>query len=265
MRRRKGRHEEHENLERWLLTYADMITLLMAFFIMMYSMSVLNMSKFRQAAISIRSGFGGVIKGQGQSAMGTSGMLGARSHSLDGDTAGVSWRIVQPLVSYIEEEANKGKVKIGEDNRGIIITLSSDDLMFKSGSSEVNPAAFPVLDRISETLKKTENLVQIEGHTCDLPPNSSRYASNWELSTARATNVLRYLVEVRHLEAERFAAAGYGSVRPVCKNKDNVSRSRNRRVEIVILRPEAAVGSAPKAESKVISNPNEAVIQRRID
>lgn len=263
--RRKSRKEEHENLDRWLLTYADMITLLMAFFIMMYSMSVLNLAKFREAAISIRSGFGGIIKGQGKSAMGTSGMFGSKPSTIEGDTAGVAWQVIKPLVSYIENGSESASVQIGEDNRGIVITLHSDELLFKPGSAKINPRAYPVLDRIASTLRQVDNLIQIEGHTCDLQPRSSTYASNWELSTARATNVLRYLVETRKLPAHRFAAAGYGSVRPVGRNSNSADRSLNRRVEIVMLRPEVMPGNPPKGEPRRISDPFEPVFQRRDD
>ncbi len=137
--RRKVEHGSHPGLERWLLTYADMITLLMAFFIMMYSMSVLNLAKFRQAAISIRSGFGGMMKGQARSVLGSSGRLAAEPSVVEGDTAGVKWRILKPLVDYIEGNetgawegasgvsAPKG-VTIGEDKRGIVMTRAARSL-----------------------------------------------------------------------------------------------------------------------------------------
>ncbi|MCE5198766.1 MAG: OmpA family protein [Armatimonadota bacterium] len=262
MRRKNGK-QEHENLDRWLLTYSDMITLLMAFFIMMYSMSVLNLSKFREAAISIRSGFGGMVRGQGRSPLGTSGTFGAKPSSIEGDTAGVSWRVIKPLVEYIET-AN-GEAQIGEDKRGIVITIRSDSMLFKPGSSEVRPEAYPLLDRLAKTLSKIDNLVQIEGHTCDLPPRSSRYPSNWELSTARATNVLRYLVERKKLFSWRFAAAGYGSVRPMAPNDSEADRRKNRRVEIVILRPQAPMGNIPDVAPRRLNEPGQIVFQRRLD
>lgn len=263
---RRKRKEEHENLDRWLLTYADMITLLMAFFIMMYSMSVLNLSRFREAAISIRSGFGGMIKGQGKSVLGSSGVFGPKPSAVEGDTAGASWRVMKQLVSYIESDANlKQSVQIGEDRRGIVITLRSDQLLFQPGRARIRPEAYMLLDKIARTLGQSDNLVQIEGHTCDLRPRGSTYASNWELSTARATNVLRYLVEEDGLPAVRFSAAGCGSARPRVSNTNEANRRKNRRVEIVILRPESKVGSLPKDEPRRLSDPNKAVFQRRLD
>ncbi len=264
---RKRREEpDHGGLERWLLTYADMITLLMAFFIMMYSMSVLNLAKFRQVAVSIRSGFGGMVRGQGKSVLGSSGMFGPKPSPIEGDTAGVSWRILKPLVEFVEKTGSaSAATSVAEDKRGIVITLSSDKLLFDPGSARVKRQARAVLDKIAGVLGQTDNLVQVEGHTCDLPPRGSKYATNWELSTARATEVLRYLVEEKGLSAERFSAAGYGSVRPVAPDNSGANRSRNRRVEIVILRPEVARTLATAGAARRIGDPNEALIQRRID
>ena len=236
--RRKGEHHQDDNSSRWLLTYADMITLLMAFFIMMYSMSVLNVGKFRQAAISIRSGFGGMVKGQGRSILGTSGMFAVRPSPIEGNTAGVPGQVVEQLVARIgEDSAAKDAVLFSEDERGLVITLLSDHLLFDPGSAELKPRAYPTLDRIAETLDKTLNEIGVEGHTCHLPPRGSRYPTNWELSTTRANNVLRYLVELKGLEGERFSASGYGSTRPIRANTSEANRRMNRRVEIVLLRP----------------------------
>lgn len=265
MRRKKGRHEEHENMDRWLLTYADMITLLMAFFIMMYSMSVLNLSRFREAAVSIRSGFGGILDSQGTGVVDSSGHSRPKSVPIVGDTAGVPWKVIKPLVRFIENESQDSSMEIGEDNRGIVITLRSDQLLFKPGGPQLDPRAYPVLDRLANVLAQIDNLVQIEGHTCNLQPRGSKYETNWELSTGRATNVLRYMVEKRRLSETRFAAAGYGSIRPVRSNATDAERRLNRRVEIVILRPEVPVGVASSVEPRRISDPTEAVYQRRID
>lgn len=253
-------------MERWLLTYADMITLLMAFFIMMYSMSVLNLAKFKQVAFSIRSGFGGLVRGQGKSVFGSSGMFASQPSPIEGDTAGVAWRVLKPLVEQVEQDQQgKRAMSIAEDRRGIVITLSSDQLLFEPGSARIRPGARRMVKRVAEMLRQTENQVQIEGHTCDLPPKRSKYDSNWELSTARATEVLRYLTESMGLPARRFSAAGYGSVRPVLPNSSEASRSRNRRVEIVLLRPEVAEAVTPSGESRRISDPSLPAISRRLD
>ncbi len=237
---RKKHNEEHENNERWLLTYADMITLLMAFFIMMYSMSVLNISKFRQAAISIRSGFGGAIRGQGKAILGSSGMFAVKPSPIEGDTAGVSWKVLRPLVDYIDEN-DKKEIEIGKDQRGIVITIHSDSLMFEPGSAMLTTKAHPYLKKIAETLSEIDNNVQVEGHTCNLPTRQIEFPSNWELSTARATSVLRFLVERCGVDPMRISAAGYASTRPIAPNDSEENRKKNRRVEIIIMRPESDV------------------------
>ena len=263
--RRSTDHDKNENNDRWLLTYADMITLLMAFFIMMYSMSVLNLSRFREAAFSIRSGFGGVVKGQGKSILGSGGTFAAKPSGVEGDTAGVSWKVIKPLVVFIEKESRERKgVEIGEDSRGIVITMLSDSLVFRPGRSEIQPTAHPMLNRISKTLKQIPNLVQIEGHTCNLPTKNERFPSNWELSTARATNVLRYLVEENKLDSWRFSAAGYGSVRPMVPNNSDKNRTKNRRVEIIILRPELPA-NMPEVQTRRLADPTGTYLRRRID
>lgn len=255
--RKRIEQNEHGSSDRWLLSYADMITLLMAFFIMMYSMSVLNLSKFSQVAISIRSGFGGMVKGQGRSVLGSSGMFAVAPSPIEGDSAGVPWSVVKPLVQYIGADLkNDLKADIGQDARGVVITMLSDRAMFSSGSSEIEPSAYPLLDKIAASLAKADNQVQIEGHTCNIAPRKSRYATNWELSTARATNVLRYLVEVKGLDSWRFSAAGYGDVRPLVPNDSEKHRIKNRRVEVVILRPAVMLD---KQENK---EPTGMIIQR---
>ncbi len=263
--RKKGEHNQHDNRDRWLLTYADMITLLMAFFIMMYSMSVLNVAKFRQAAISIRSGFGGMVKGQGRSILGTSGIFSVRPSPIEGDTAGVPGQILEHLVERIgEDPAARNAVQFGEDERGLVITLLSDHLLFDPGRAELRPSAYPTLDKIAETLDKTLNEISIEGHTCDLPPRGSRYPTNWELSFARANKVRGYLVELKGLEADRFSVAAYGSTKPVRANTSEANRRMNRRVEIVLRRPIGGPVTLAKDEP---ASDNELVpqIRRRSD
>lgn len=262
---RKRKPEEQENLDRWLLTYSDMITLLMAFFIMMYSMSVLNLSKFRQAAISIRSGFGGMIHGQGKSFLGSTGMFGAKPTAVPGDTAGVAWKVIKPLVDYVGKTGEQKKpgtqiADVTQDERGVVISVLTDHLLFEPGSAELRRESYPLMDKIANALDKLNNNILVEGHTCDLQPRGSRYPTNWELSTARATTVLRYLVEAKGLDAERFSAAGYAGMRPRVPDKDESSRQKNRRVEIVILKPgliSADMPANPEADE------NKIVFQRR--
>jgi len=217
---------------RWLLTYADMITLLMAFFIMMYSMSVISKEKFEQAASSFRSEFGAPVRGEGAGGSSILPHLGAStSASLEESLQSVK----DELEEYIEENDLRDLLQTREEARGLVITLVSDNLLFPVGEAMLRAPALSILDRIAGLLRDVPNLTVIEGHTCSLPIKTSRYPSNWELSAARACAVVRYLVEQWEIDPVRFAATGYAASRPVAPNDREEGRAKNRRVEIVLL------------------------------
>ncbi len=214
-----------------------MITLLMAFFIMMYSMSVMNISKFREAAISIRSGFGGVIAGQGKSVLTPSGQVSFKPSPISGDTTGVAWQAIAKLRDTVKNDPIfKRAIRIFTDKRGIVLSMRSDKVLFDPGSADIKPEAYPVLARVADVIRVAPNEVRVEGHTCNLPISSSKFPSNWELSTARATRVIRYLIEQQKIPANHLAAAGYADTRPVAPNDTEEDRSLNRRVDFVIPR-----------------------------
>lgn len=230
-----GGHDGGGSL-RWLLTYADMITLLMAFFIMMYSMSVINLSKFHNVAIAIRSGFGGVMPGQSRSILFSDGQVSFKPSPLKGDTTGVAWQIIKPLQKYLDQTPEAKKtVKVFMDRRGLVVSLPSDKVLFAPGRAEIKPEAYPVMTRIAGVIRSVANEVRVEGHTCNLPTKSSLFASNWELSTTRATNVVRYMLDKQAIPAARLSAAGYADTRPLGPNDTDEHRRRNRRVDFVIL------------------------------
>ncbi len=238
MTRAKHHPEHHENLERWLLTYADMITLLTAFFLMLYSMSVMSKGKFTALATSVRSGFGGIMQG------GTSILNGGGAHTLhpgilpDG-TYQQYEEAMRSLRSYVEQHHLKGKVSTRDDQRGVVISLVSDDMLFARGKAELSPASDAVLTRVTRILKTVPNNVEIEGHTCDLPIHTALFPSNWELSSARAGSVLRYFTEKQNLPERRFVAAGYADTHPLVPNISESNRAQNRRVDIVLLKTDA--------------------------
>jgi chemotaxis protein MotB len=265
--KKRGHSGEHENHERWLLTYADMITLLVAFFIMLYAMSVMNITKFQQLAVSVRSGFGGsMINGSASILHTGGGMTGkpsivsngqnknhdSQNNSSDPSGADVSFPVpsrafaarqegkrlsdvYKILKKYIKTKGLESKVMIVNSERGIVITLLTDKMLFDSGEADLRPEEMPLLNTISDVLRtKIDNPIHIEGHTDNLPIHTERYPSNWELSVIRATNVLRYL-ESQKVPADRLEASGYADQRPVVPNTDDDARRRNRRVEIVIV------------------------------
>lgn len=223
---------------RWLLTYADMITLLMAFFIMMYSMSVMNLEKFREVAFSIRSGFGGPMQG-GQSILNyqTHGESATPSIS-DPEQSGGAGALpgaAKEIEQYVKQHQLGKFVRVRAERRGLVVSLITDEVMFGRGRAELRPKARQVLAQVAGIARKLPNLIAIEGHTCDLPIRTAQFPSNWELSTARAATVVRFLIEQGGLPARRLSASGYADSRPLVANDSEAHRTLNRRVDIVIM------------------------------
>jgi chemotaxis protein MotB len=229
-----GGHDAAGGL-RWLLTYADMITLLMAFFIMMYSMSVLNLQKFREVAFSIRSGFGGALEG-GSYGRVPEGKPTIREPIRSEVPTGRLPDVADELQRYIRQRHLQKQVHTRVEERGLVVSLVSDYVLFDIGSADLRPSARPLLDTIAKIIVDIPNAINVEGHTCSLPIHTARFPSNWELSTQRATAVVRYLMERHGIPANRLAAAGYADSKPLVTNDTEANRRRNRRVDIVILK-----------------------------
>jgi len=239
-RRTEGDHDggghDGGGMLRWLLTYADMITLLMAFFIMLYSMSILNLNKFREVAVSIRSGFAGLVDGQGRSILASDGQFGAKPSPIVGESAGVPWHVVRQMQDYIQRSQLDKSVKLRADSRGLVISLG-DNITFAKGQVELTSEAIGILDSFGEILKGVPNNILVEGHTCNLPTANALYPSNIHLSSVRASNVAYYLMNTVGIDAKRISVAGYGEWKPLMPNISEENRSANRRVDIVILKP----------------------------
>ena len=218
------------NRDRWLLTYADMITLLAAFFLMLYSMSVVSKGKFSVLAQSMKSGFnGGLNTGEGIEE--TPRMKIERAQYQEA---------LKNLVQFVEQNRMSGKVALRPEERGLVISLVSDNMLFKRGQAEVQQDSEKLMDQVTQILKSApRNQVQIEGHTDDLPIRTLQFPSNWELSASRASAMLRNFVDRHGLPANRFIASGYADTHPLAPNTNEQSRARNRRVEIILLKSEA--------------------------
>jgi chemotaxis protein MotB len=229
--------ETTHNQDRWLLTYADMITLLTAFFLMLYSMSVMSKGKFSQLAISVRTSFSGSPSGGDRAlpdARASVNQLGLSAYEYRNYT-----RAMQNLTQYVEQSRLTGSVSTRSDERGLVISLVADNMVFDRGKADIRAAGAPILQQVAQVLKSTPNRVAIEGHTCDLPIHTPQFPSNWELSSARAGTLLRYFTGEIGLPPDRFMAAGYADTRPLVRNDSETNRARNRRVDIVILKTEA--------------------------
>jgi len=246
----KRRHEGHgeEGSERWLITYADMITLLMAFFIMMYAMSIVNMGKFHEMAMSVKSGFGGkasemstsTVIGVGETS-GLMGILPANYYDIMDRIAGeIRWDVMSRREDWGQGMGSGGQGEeaveftVGPNGESLTISLLDSPLLFAIGSATLTPGAEKLLHIIAPRLTKLPYAVRVEGHTCDLPISTPLFASNWELSASRAMNVAVRLVRNEGFPAERLGAVPYGDTRPVVPNDTEAHRRRNRRVDIVV-------------------------------
>jgi len=208
--RRIPREADTENRDRWLISYADFITLMFPFFAALYAMSTVDKGKVEQLSGSLREAFRVIEK-----------PIAVKDPAKDTFTEEIR-----------EIIATSEGITVRKDPRGTVITFSEKTL-FPSGSAEVRQDAEAVLQRVSKVLGTVQRHIIIEGHTDNRPITGTRYASNWELSTARAASVLHVFIS-RGLDPNRFSLSGYGEFRPVGKNDSDEGRARNRRVEVVI-------------------------------
>jgi chemotaxis protein MotB len=226
LRRRKGT-EDQENLERWLLTYSDLITLLLAFFVVMYSMSRVDNKKFGQVSDALNT----ILKG-GPSVLHLPDEPNRAGHGL---LQLGNLRMVQQKIDEKFQQMGKQEVlKTEITERGLVVHIM-ESALFDPGSAELKQRAMEVLDLIADQLTDRPNHIRIEGHTDDTPIRTAVYPSNWELSSARATAVVRYYTENKTIPPGRVSALGYGEFRPVVPNNSIENRAMNRRVDIVIL------------------------------
>jgi chemotaxis protein MotB len=234
---RKKRHDgEHENEERWLLTYADLITLLLAFFIMMYVFSKRDAQKYEEVASHLKAIFSGGSGLLGKGSVAESYPMPAPSR---GASSGDIKRQLESEILSLADSKNKNlgnnqSMSVFSDERGIVIRVM-DRTFFDEGKADLKEAARDALSRIIPIVKKVSNEIRIEGHTDNVPISTQEFKSNWELSVRRATEVVRYLVENGDIPPNRISAAGYAEYRPVAPNDTPGNRSLNRRIEIIVL------------------------------
>ena len=266
---KKKKHEEHEahaNHERWVLSYADILTLLLALFIVMFAISKVDQKKFEEFARGTASSFGQAnlaLQGQVGSMDGTDGILedamagqiekapsdvpaeaapinnqaAAQREKARQAAAEAQAKALNDLKKQIESQLKaKGlsdAVKMVVDERGLVVNIVTDKVLFDNGRADLRKDGTQVLDLIAPIIKGLPNAITVEGHTDNVPISGS-YASNWELSATRATTVLRHLVADK-VPAKRISAAGYADQRPLDTNKTEAGKARNRRVAIVVL------------------------------
>ncbi len=271
-RRHAGAHESGN--ERWLLTYADMITLLMALFMVLFSISSVNISKYHTLQKSLKAAFSGnILPGgkaiaqqgatnnasqapssvelqaiepvatQGASSVQNSSMHGSASAATTAAQQTAAQReaaefahIKRELDAYAASHGFASSVRTTIEPRGLVIRVLTDDLLFASGQATLDSRSHALLSEIAALLNIDEtHPISVEGNTDDVPIHSSQFPSNWELSTARATRVVRFLI-AHGVSPRRVTATGNAEQHPLDSNATAAGRARNRRVEIVMRR-----------------------------
>jgi chemotaxis protein MotB len=289
--KRRGAAVEHENEERWLLTYADMLTLLFALFMVLFSISSVNISKYQVLQQSLKAAFSGSILPGGRAIMqsgsestdqhvpataavpsivplvptptsrsssstGSANSAAAKAAqaakakplstaqlqaALNSMSASVSEQdsfvaLQKKLNAYAKAHGFSAQVQTVIERRGLVVRVLTDKLLFDSGQATLQPAGDPLLEELASLLNVDKtHPITVEGNTDNQPIATAQFPSNWELSTARATTVVRFLIAHR-VSAERLAAAGYADLHPLSSNATAVGRARNRRVDIVLMR-----------------------------
>jgi chemotaxis protein MotB len=244
----RKKHAAHENHERWLVSYADFITLLFAFFVVMFASSQTDKNKAKQVSESVREAldhgkFGGAVAGllgrtvnagtKKTSSSGADQRPSGPSSQVTGDLAGS----LASLTHDLQPEIQSGKVKVDLEARGLVISLR-EAAFFPSGDDSLLPAADSSLDKIAAAIEKLPNAVRLEGHTDSIPIHNARFQSNWQLSAARGIAMLDLFTSRYKISPQRLCIAGYADTVPVEPNDSPDGRAHNRRVDIVIVNPE---------------------------
>jgi len=239
----KRRPAAHPNHERWLVSYADFITLLFAFFVVMFAASEEDSGKIGKLAMAIQAAF----KDLGMFAMSASrtppttpgppeGGIAAITALADPGSASNLARLQKELTQALQAEIKRGEVAVKVGREGLVVSLREVGF-FDSGSADVKLKSEPSVARIAKVLEARRCYVRIEGHTDNVPIHTARFASNWELSTARATEMAKLFITRYDFPPERLSAAGYAEFHPVAPNNTQEGRALNRRVDIVVVAP----------------------------
>lgn len=269
-RKKHEEHEEHENHERWLVSYADMVTLLMVLFVVMFAMSQVDEKKYAQLKEGLAAGFGSsdsllvgssslheqpgsapvdsvspqlatanLDAGQRQAVANAVQQAAALQNQRSWDEAAAEAERLEAvratLTDALERQGLEGDVTTSYDHRGLVISLVSRHVVFQANLASLSPRGQQVVDAVAPVLKRLEDPLQIDGHTNQVPVKPKYYATDWDLSAARAVTVLRRLEEQHGLATDRLSVAGYGHTRPLIDPAKPGSQAVNKRVDIVVL------------------------------
>lgn len=257
MNRRKRPKNQDKGAPRWMVTFSDLVTLILVFFILLFSMSQIDLEKFQAVVDSFNQrqilDFPNAVpsedltektgesestdkkdsstKNEREEAANDQKMEDLGENELDG-----LGKLLKEIQLYLEKNGLDDVVVANRNERGVVLVLQ-EQVLFETGEAQILESAHPFLDKVGSLLVAIPNLVKVEGHTDNRPIHTNRFPSNWELSTSRASSVIRYLITSNQINANRFIAVGYGDTRPIVPNDSRENWQKNRRVEIVISDP----------------------------
>jgi chemotaxis protein MotB len=216
----------------WMVSYGDMMSLMLGFFILLHTFSTMDVIKYRQLVGSLQSAFGSqntqalppVISGRET--------VSGFGKSQAGEGAMMEQDLEDQLVAAVQEEGLTGEATLARTDRGLVLRVR-ERIAFEPGSATLNPRSLPLLRKVALVCRVFPRKIYVEGHTDIIPVRSEIYASNWELSAARAGSVVRFLLDAEHLAPEQFVASGLAATVPIAPNNTEEGRARNRRVEFV--------------------------------
>lgn len=216
-----------------MTTFSDLMSLLLTFFILLYSMSSVSAEKFEAAAKSMQSAFGGgesMIEGSTVVDIETEKITEKSEETIDPELV----KMYNEVVAFLEMKEMTSQASVEYDQDGIYVNIQ-ESILFGSGSAIIADSGKNTLNDLGELIQQFDNAVVIEGYTDNVPMNNNNFSSNWELSTGRALSVLRYLSEERNVDPTRLAAKGYGEYHPIVPNDSESNKAKNRRVNIVLV------------------------------
>lgn len=281
---KKKLEQAHENLERWLVSYGDFITLLFATFVVLYALSQIDLTEFAALEDSIRKAFNApsILEGS-DSILDSKGVSILEASAADSTIAPLmleyisqkyedqSFEDIKDAINQMSKNGDMEGIDAQLTDKGLLITMKND-LLFYSGSATLTDKAMKTLDNVGVLIgeKFALHYIRVEGHTDNQPINTFMFPSNWELSGARSSSIIRYLITRFKFMPNIFTAVGYGDTRPIVDNKTVENRSKNRRVEILVLKNKfksfehatSSVMKQPKKEQEAFQAERMATIQR---
>lgn len=226
MARRKKKGDDI-NTNGWMDTYADTITLLLTFFILLYSISAVDSEKLKELAEALQNSL------TGKQSVKELENLDDIKVDIEKDSNKYE-DLAKKLNEIIEKNSLTEVIKIREEDRGIVLQVD-ESILFDPGKAEIKEGSIDILNTISKIIEETDNDIVAEGHTDNVPIHTSKYKSNWELSTARAMNIVKYFIENKNISPTRLSVKGYGEYKPIAPNDTPENRTKNRRVDILVV------------------------------